>query len=618
MEQIKHVMRKLFTILCIVCGITYSAAKHITVTVFAPGTLENTIKNFGIWYSDITSLKIIGPIDSDDFVLIRYLAGSESESVIDQGSTYSHLPTPLETYGKLQVLDLSEATIKDSENYYYYCRSGNDANYKYDYLYGKTSENAISALMFCGCNSLKSIKWPVSTNCISPSILAYSSKFSSDRAIGTLPENIFSVAFGPNLHEYVDCGQSIIDAFCLSSIPFKGNWNSNTKVHVPKGKGAEYRNLSTKTSFIEGVLVQNFPDWASDNHDDNTTSSRTTKVHIPAGGTISFDYAVSSEEDCDYLTVTINGKKLVNKSGNASGTYTGTFDNEIIGDLVVKYSKDEMSAGGTDNASIKNMTLTMPENGYYEDSYMQIGCDNFIFFDCEHFDMFVDFVAPKLTYRRTFNNTEWQPLYVPFSIAYDEWQNDFEIARLNDIHQYDDNNDGEIDRTALEIVKLTSGRTEANTPYVIRAKSTGEKDLVTTNVKVSSIEGGGCMVSSWNTNFYFTGCYEPVSGTTMKNEGYYALGGGTLHQAASENSKLGSNRWYMEATDRYGKKLNLSEVKMFVFGEDEEDMETRVLEPKLDTECDGVFDMSGRKIAEKRDVLRPGIYIKNGKKYVVK
>ena len=218
-----------------------------------------------------------------------------------------------------------------------------------------------------------------------------------------------------------------------------------------------------------------------------------------------------------------------------------------------------------------------------------------------------------LTYTRTFNNTEWQALYVPFEMTYTDWQADFEVARLNDVHQWDDDDDGVIDRTELEAVKLKSGNTEANTPYLIRAKSVGEKTITLTNTTLYKAEENSFDVSSWNTKFTFTGTYSGVSGTDMFTNGYYAMGGGTLHQAESSAYDLSPMRWYMKVTDRDGNPKSLGEVKVMVFGEDTDGI--GLTENAEKTEDAEVYDLSGRRTGKP---TKKGLYIRNGRKVIVR
>ncbi len=219
-----------------------------------------------------------------------------------------------------------------------------------------------------------------------------------------------------------------------------------------------------------------------------------------------------------------------------------------------------------------------------------------------------------INYTRTFANTNWQAIYVPFCMSYADWSKDFEVARINDAHQWDDDDDGIIDRTQLEVIKIKSGWTEPNTPYLIRAKSVGEKVITVKDATLYKTEENTFDVTSWNTKFSFTGTYKTISGTDMKANGYYAMSNGKLVQAASTSSDLKPFRWYLDVTDRDGNKKNVNEVKIYVFGDDE-DFETDVdLATENGKKDENVFDLSGRKVIN----AKAGIYVKNGKKYVVK
>ena len=77
-----------------------------------------------------------------------------------------------------------------------------------------------------------------------------------------------------------------------------------------------------------------------------------------------------------------------------------------------------------------------------------------------------------VSFTRNFSG-DWESICLPFSLEYKDLKDDFEVARINGIHQYDDNDDGNIDRTILEFVKMKNDDSviEPNTPYLIKAKS---------------------------------------------------------------------------------------------------------------------------------------------------
>lgn len=217
----------------------------------------------------------------------------------------------------------------------------------------------------------------------------------------------------------------------------------------------------------------------------------------------------------------------------------------------------------------------------------------------------------KIIYNRTFNNTNWQAFYVPFPMNYSDWSDKFEIARINDVHQWDNNDDGIADKTEMEFFKVKSGSIAPNTPYLIRAKNTGRKSIVLSNSTLYTSTEKRYNVSSWDTDYNIIGTYKTINGAEMVAQGYYALGGGSLKQAASGSSNLNAFRWYMSVADRNGNTKNINEVKVCVFDFDEE--ETGITIQSAEKENDKVFDLSGRRVNK----AAKGIYIKNGKKIVI-
>ena len=221
-----------------------------------------------------------------------------------------------------------------------------------------------------------------------------------------------------------------------------------------------------------------------------------------------------------------------------------------------------------------------------------------------------------LTYTRTFSHTNWQALYVPFSMRYDDWKDNFEVANINDVHQYDDDEDGTIDRTDVEVIKLKEGKSiEPNTPYLIKAKTTGEKIITLEDATLYKTEENTYDVTSWFTRFNFIGTYHTV--TDMATKGYYAMAEGTLKQATSNAVTLNPFRWYLSVTDRNGnaKPLNSKSINI-VF----DDGETTGIENVNNEakESSSIHTLTGISKGNDAKTLAPGIYIKNGKKFIVK
>lgn len=219
-----------------------------------------------------------------------------------------------------------------------------------------------------------------------------------------------------------------------------------------------------------------------------------------------------------------------------------------------------------------------------------------------------------IRYTRDFKNTNWQALYIPFSMKYEDWCDNFEVARLNDVHQYDDNDDGEIERTTLEYIKVKSGSIQANRPYIIKSKTTGVKTIEVENTMLMAAESNRIDCSSVETLYTFVGIYEQI---IIEPYTYYAFAGGNLGYTTSVQP-LGAYRWYLDVTDRNTESpVSLALIRVSVEGEEETSLESiydnnqQILVHSLDGKL--VKILSSTEEFYKSE-LPSGIYIINGKK----
>ena len=222
-----------------------------------------------------------------------------------------------------------------------------------------------------------------------------------------------------------------------------------------------------------------------------------------------------------------------------------------------------------------------------------------------------------VSYTRDFSKY-WEPLYIPFSLSYEDWKDDFEIAYINAVHQYDTNDDGDIDKTVLEFVKIKSGSTYPNTPYIIRAKEKGKKTLSAKYVTLYESDVNQIKCSTTAQEFIFTGNYKKVS--IMDLMAYYT-NKYTMHLGdinyISLITGVGAYRWYMEIKDResvYGINNNntAKEISIRVVGEET----TGIADIQHASPNTQTYDLNGRRVNENN--LKPGMYVKNGRKFVVR
>lgn len=92
----------------------------------------------------------------------------------------------------------------------------------------------------------------------------------------------------------------------------------------------------------------------------------------------------------------------------------------------------------------------------------------------------------ELNYARNFGGTNWTTWYVPFELKLTpELCQKYAFSRINNVHQYDDDNDGVADRTIVESFNQAEGVTlKANYPYLVRALTDADKKMTITLTEV--------------------------------------------------------------------------------------------------------------------------------------
>ena len=231
-----------------------------------------------------------------------------------------------------------------------------------------------------------------------------------------------------------------------------------------------------------------------------------------------------------------------------------------------------------------------------------------------------DKVVDYIRYERTLPLVNvWMPLYVPFSIPMsEEFLENYDIAYFNDVRGYDDNNDYTIDRTVIELIKVTNPNAtlKANYPLVIRAKNEAAKNLVfaLTNVKLHKAEDKSVTVNSTAYSYEIKGTYQTHATLTsnqrvlgMTQEGEPAWG--TL----ADGYSLNPFRLFLTITSRGNEDLPFETIRMRVIGEDGENGITYI-EEVMQSVGNGdnfIYDLQGRRVTEP---VKGGLYIVNGKK----
>lgn len=245
--------------------------------------------------------------------------------------------------------------------------------------------------------------------------------------------------------------------------------------------------------------------------------------------------------------------------------------------------------------------------------------------DGEPYTNDVEQEVAAVRYTRTFTSTQagtWQALYVPFDITItDELLKVFDFSKLYMISYKDANNNGEIEDgepLVMLLMKQTEGKVlHANTPYFIKAKTAGTKSIEVESATLNPAENGTVYCCTTEHEYTLTG----INVSTLLQGKYGMTNKGGFAYCSSPTTKLGANRWYMEINSLTGKDdENAAKARQIILMVDGEDDTTGIMDiasgSKTST-AEGVFTLDGRKINETENLSR-GIYIKNGKKIMVK
>ena len=223
----------------------------------------------------------------------------------------------------------------------------------------------------------------------------------------------------------------------------------------------------------------------------------------------------------------------------------------------------------------------------------------------------------KLTYIRTLPNKLWNPLYIPFKIPYEKLADNYDVAYINSMHSYDNDQDGEIEKMTMEVIKIKKGILKANQPYLIRAKNEAAKEmnLLLEDAILYPTVSNTLDCSSVYTHFKITGTYDAMTREDLGGSLVITTDGAWKKLATT--SILKPFRFYLTITSRDGSPYEVSEeaksrINICVLGED--DFATGIDERKTENgkvKTD-MYDLTGRRLQN----AQKGIYIVNGKKVV--
>lgn len=367
--------------------------------------------------------------------------------------------------------------------------------------------SSLGKMAFENCSSLLSVSLPKSLTSIGERAFMLCDALSSI----VLPEGLTSIEKGV----FEDCGRlsSVTFPKSLTSIGEKAFRSCNTlsSVTFPKSLTSIGKNafglcfqLSSVT-FPEGLT--SIGEWAFAN-------SPLSSVTFPASLTSIGERAF------------VNVGELIATRTAAPALPVNAFAN--VGKLCVPYG-----ATGYD----QGVWATVTNRQIYLDLSDQV----------EQFVATQEEANVKVNYTRKFDNTAWQPLFVPFDLAVNDLKGQFEVARLKD-----EQNAGYVDAQMLEAGETLA----ANSLAIIRSKQVGEQtiELPATTVRPSE------EVAKIAGVYTFYGTRQKQT-NGLDRAGRWVMAGGELRPALS-SLQLNAFRWYLDvqpSTPTQGLTLHLTQ-----------------------------------------------------------
>lgn len=213
---------------------------------------------------------------------------------------------------------------------------------------------------------------------------------------------------------------------------------------------------------------------------------------------------------------------------------------------------------------------------------------------------------PHITYTRTYDGN-WESLYVPFAMKYEDWAEEYDVGDIFEFHQDDIDNDGIIDEIILEVTVLNDGETLPNRPYLIRAKSPGEKTLILPDATAVPTDNNSFSYNVMDYTYSILGYYSMLTVA----QAYFIQNGELVY--TEEEAALSPQRWCLSFYDNEQSVSTNAPARISILTREDYANGCFDLAPSLERD-ETIYDLSGRKISGGK--LPRGIYIKGGRKII--
>lgn len=276
--------------------------------------------------------------------------------------------------------------------------------------------------------------------------------------------------------------------------------------------------------------------------------------------------------------------------------------------------------GATFRTSRSSYTITVPSNS-----------NEVELVDGETYDNPTTATYDKVTFTKTFSTSQankWNALYVPMSINVEDYAGELDFAELYAFCATEDtNHDGNVDaddENYLLVHPVKAGNIKPNVPYLVRPHEAKTYTINSADNVLYGATAGKVEFATALDKFTVTGLNEAFTVTAGDNN-YYVSSTGSLDYRETGSTTVKANRWVMHRESKeYGSDNGSASqgksYKIIAIGEDMGEataIELIKMSNGVVLDNSDVYTIDGRKVNADHKLVN-GIYIKGGKKFVVK
>lgn len=224
-------------------------------------------------------------------------------------------------------------------------------------------------------------------------------------------------------------------------------------------------------------------------------------------------------------------------------------------------------------------------------------------------------IVDKITINRNFAaDGGWYTLCLPFALTADDIKTTFKEALFNEFESVSVNDKGV---AQLKFKKVTE--TQAGVPYMVLPRKTVENPVFTnkTITETPQTIKKTCTASDGKTlGYQFVGVYNPTLVSDVNNVRFVGGDKGTeLLMPVGEGTMKGLRAYFVFPNSSEG---IITQAKLNIDDDSTTGINNVNVTNANDSNETNIYTLSGQQVSKNQKTLKPGIYLKNGKKIMVR